>query len=319
MIFAFLREKGQLLLMYFGLIILFLICFLLYHLPLIYFGQMVLFSLLFLVGVLTFSAYRFYQQMQHLEDVRLLDDSLFPLPTQEAFLQLLDRQAKDYLNETHRLSKTLTDTENMVQLWAHQLKVPLAALSLMQQTDQLTKENVGIQILELENNVANLLNFMKFSGQSSDFRFETVSLEPLVKTIIKSYRLIFIQKHISLSLEGQASAITDAKWLQFALAQIIDNALKYSPNDSQISITLADHSIVITDQGIGIQEEDLPRLFDHGFTGYNGRRFSKATGLGLYMTKTVLDQLGIAIVVKSQVEKGTSVTLTWSQMDPVKD
>ncbi|KXT76536.1 Signal transduction histidine kinase [Streptococcus sp. DD12] len=281
--------------------------------------MMVLFSFLFLLGVLAFSAYRFYQQMRQLDDIRLIDEDAFSLPTQEAFLKLLDRQAQDYRKEIHELSKTLSETQHMVQLWAHQLKVPLAALSLMQQTDQLNKEDVGIQLLELENNVANLLNFMKFTGHASDFRFEVIALETLVKNIIKSYRLVFIQKHISFSLKGQAQVLTDAKWLQFALTQIIDNALKYSPPGAELTILITEESIVITDQGIGIQEEDLPRLFDHGFTGFNGRRYRKATGLGLYMTKTVLDQLGIVILVESQVEVGTRVTLKWSQRGPVKD
>lgn len=99
------------------------------------------------------------------------------------------------------------------------------------------------------------------------------------------------------------------KWLSFALTQLLDNAIKYSHHGGHISIRLNKKSIEISDEGIGILEEDLPRLFDEGFTGFNGHELQKASGLGLYMTRTVLEQLNLAITIQSHIDQGTLVII----------
>lgn len=102
-------------------------------------------------------------------------------------------------------------------------------------------------------------------------------------------------------------SLSDKKWLSFALTQVIDNAIKYSNKGGYISISIKEGSMSISDNGIGILKEDLPRLFDEGFTGFNGHEHQKATGLGLYMTKQILDQLNLDIQIESVVGEGTKV------------
>lgn len=133
--------------------------------------------------------------------------------------------------------------------------------------------------------------------------------EKIYVDLVKKYRNQFLQKDISVTIDGNWLLKSDRKWLSFALSQIIDNALKYNKTGGKVAIEL-NEGISISDTGIGILAEDIPRLFDEGFTGFNGREHQKATGFGLYLTKRVLNQLELAISVESQLEVGTSVTIT---------
>ncbi|HEM3294761.1 TPA: sensor histidine kinase [Streptococcus suis] len=162
-----------------------------------------------------------------------------------------------------------------------------------------------LNLIEAEN----LLNYLKQTNHASDFRFEQVEVREVVVDLVKKYRNQFLQKDISVTIDGNWLLKSDRKWLSFALSQIIDNALKYNKTGGKVAIEL-NEGISISDTGIGILAEDIPRLFDEGFTGFNGREHQKATGFGLYLTKRVLNQLELAISVESQLEVGTSVTIT---------
>jgi len=136
-----------------------------------------------------------------------------------------------------------------------------------------------------------------------------VEVREVVVDLVKKYRNQFLQKDISVTIDGNWLLKTDKKWLSFAMSQIIDNALKYNKTGGKVAIEL-NKGISISDTGIGILAEDLSRLFDEGFTGFNGREHQKATGFGLYLTKRVLNQLELAISVESQLEVGTTVSIT---------
>ena len=125
--------------------------------------------------------------------------------------------------------------------------------------------------------------------------------------LIKTYRVACLAKELSVEIEGDWQVKTDKKWLTFALSQILDNAIKYSKQSGSITVFMSETGLALSDQGLGILPEDLPRLFDEGFTGYNGHEHQKATGLGLYMTKQILDSLGLSIQVTSQAGQGTTV------------
>ena len=114
----------------------------------------------------------------------------------------------------------------------------------------------------------------------------------------------------SVEVTGDWELNSDRKWVNFALTQLIDNAIKYSKEGGKIAIRISQSSIEISDDGIGILEEDLPRIFEEGFTGFNGHEHQKATGLGLYMTKQVLDSLNLDITIHSQIDQGTQVFIT---------
>lgn len=309
MILKFIREYRSIYFCYLMLSGSFFLLFSLYHLPHYFLRQSLIlsFSLLLILSIGLF--WKFYNRMKVLEDF-VPETNLFILnkPSDLAYLNLLEKERemrKDLLLEYKTREE---DLQAVVKMWSHQMKVPLAALSLMSQTKQLNEQDVNHQLLRLDNYLANLLNYLKLSNHNSDFRFEEVEVRSLVVELIKKYRKQFLQKEISVQIDGSWSLKTDKKWLTFALSQIIDNALKYNSIGGSVTISL-DEGICIEDTGIGILTEDLPRLFDEGFTGYNGREHQKATGFGLYLTKRILTQLELDINISSQVEKGTCVSI----------
>lgn len=233
-------------------------------------------------------------------------------PVDLAYLSLIEAEKQVTREQLLGYKSREEDLQALVKMWSHQMKVPLAALSLMSQTEQLKSADVNYQLLRLDNYLANLLNYLKLSSQASDFRFETIEVREIVVEVVKKYRNQFLQKEIGVSIDGSWSIKTDRKWLSFALSQIIDNALKYNKTGGSVTICL-DKGISIKDTGIGILAEDIPRLFDEGFTGYNGREHQKATGFGLYLAKRVLNQLELTIQVDSQIEIGTQVTIKKAQ------
>lgn len=293
------------------LTVLFIIVFALYRLPMTYFKVSFLINLTLLIFISIWQYYKFKQKLsilQHFIYVTELDDLELPseLAYKDIIIQLKEASAKELLTE-----KTQTENlQSLVKMWSHQMKVPISALSLMAQTDQLDSQEVQQQLTRLQNYLDILLTYLKFSQNKDDFRFEKLSVREVTTKIIKKYRIPCLLKHLSVEVVGDWELSSDRKWLSFAISQIIDNAIKYSKENGAIIISITDGSIVISDDGIGILEEDLPRLFDEGFTGFNGHEHQKATGLGLYMTKQVLDSLNLGIDIDSQIDKGTQVEIS---------
>lgn len=306
MIVAYCREYGIWYLIYALMAGLFGLQFYLYGLPLVYFFYSLSLVTLVLLLFSIWLFWRFRGKMLALTSGSDQDLAALLLPSEKAFVNRLAEEAQQFRKEQASLKERDKRLQTIVKMWAHQIKVPQAALSLMAQTDQLTPQEVLIQLHQLDKQLSNLLNYLKLSDHQLDFRFELVDVRQVVIELVKAYRIQFNKQGIGVAIRGDYQLKTDRKWLQFALAQLLDNALKYNRPGGQVTIDLAD-GITITDTGIGILPEDLPRLFEEGFTGYNGREHQKATGFGLYLTKTVLDQLGLIAQVSSQLDVGTSV------------
>ncbi|KAA8369440.1 HAMP domain-containing histidine kinase [Leuconostoc carnosum] len=195
---------------------------------------------------------------------------------------------------------------DIMRIWSHQMKVPLASIDLVAQTrlPELKK-----QTFALENYLNILLEYLRINNVATDFRFEQVDGRTLLNRLVKKYAIQFIQKNIAVEIIGDVTLKTDARWLGVALEQVINNAVKYTDR-GRVTITLSDQGIKISDTGIGILAEDIPRLFAHGFTGYNGRLDKKSSGLGLYLAKSILDKLDFQIEVTSQVGVGSTLIIT---------
>ncbi|HEM6017887.1 TPA: sensor histidine kinase [Streptococcus suis] len=315
MIVRFIREYRS---FYFSYIVLsgsFILLFFLYQLPTEYLQNALLLSLTLLILLTAGLFWKFRNRIRALEDY--VHEEALPLlnkPVDLAYLNLIEVEKEATREQLLVYKSREEDLQAMVKMWSHQMKVPLAALSLMSQTDNLNQQDVNHQLLRLDNYMANLLNYLKLTNHASDFRFEQVEVREVVVDLVKKYRNQFLQKEISVHIDGTWSLKTDKKWLSFALTQIIDNALKYNKVGGSITICLQE-GIFVQDTGIGILAEDIPRLFDEGFTGFNGREHQKATGFGLYLTKRVLDQLELAISVESRVDVGTTVTITKVQVN----
>ncbi|MFC3931452.1 sensor histidine kinase [Streptococcus dentapri] len=314
MIGKFLKEYGIWYLLYGFMMVFFLLSFWLYHLPLVYFINALAFNILVLLGVSIGLYVSFSKKLKELEalagtfDPVELKDWLL-LPSDQAYRSvLINLKAKEaeILLDTANHRKRL---ESMIKMWSHQMKVPISALSLMVQTDSLDGKEVEQQLLRLQHYLETLLVYFKFSQHKDDFRFSVCSAREIAVKLVKNYRSLCLAKNLSVNIEGDCQLKTDKKWLSFALGQILDNAIKYSNEGGQITITMDSSSITIEDTGIGILEEDLPRLFEEGFTGYNGHLKQKATGLGLYMTKQILDSLEMTLTITSQFNQGTHVRI----------
>ena len=153
-----------------------------------------------------------------------------------------------------------------------------------------------------------MLQYLRLEGGGNDYVLADYSVKDMVNQAVKYFARIFISKGISVKIQVDESrkVVTDEKWMVFVLKQLISNALKYT-SKGEICISFDNDELLIKDSGIGIAEEDLPRIFDRGYTGYNGRKDKKATGLGLYLTKQILDRLNHKIEIDSQIGVGTRV------------
>lgn len=232
---------------------------------------------------------------------------------QETLSQLINQNSQLKSDSDLNISELMA----YYTLWVHQIKTPIAALDLMLQTmpDSEKKRMMQLERFKIEQYVEMALQMIRLDGESSDLVLTSHPVHKLVSGAVKKYRSIFIEKQLSLDLDipQDLVVLTDEKWVSVVLEQVISNALKYT-SSGQIKIyTEGDRPLVlvIQDSGMGIEAQDLPRVFEKGFTGYNGRKDMRATGIGLFLTKRVCDLLGMKIQLTSEVAVGTKVFITF--------
>ncbi len=194
-------------------------------------------------------------------------------------------------------------------MWVHQIKVPISAMHMLLQ-DEPKSSPLNVKLFEIEQYVEMALSYVRLKSSSTDYVIKEQALDPIVKQAVRKYAPLFIAKKISLDIDDtDIRAITDEKWLCFVIEQILSNSLKYTKK-GKISICYeAPKTLIIRDTGIGIAPEDIPRIGEKGFTGYNGRQYKKSTGLGLYLCKEILGRLSHTMVIHSEVDQGTSVSI----------
>lgn len=214
-------------------------------------------------------------------------------------------------------------------MWVHQIKTPISAMKLLlevereelgqlicddEQSQYLLSDNMDSfedELFRIEEYVSMALQYQRVSSTENDFVLEKVSVDGVIRDTIKKYAKIMIRRHIGINYSGTGQEVyTDGKWLAFMLEQILSNAIKYTPQ-GVVTIETAEKKdrffITIKDTGIGIKAEDLPRVFEKGYTGYNGHADKKATGIGLYLCRQMADKLGHTIRMESEIGKGTKV------------
>lgn len=199
-------------------------------------------------------------------------------------------------------------------MWVHQIKTPIAALKLLLEEEkdagELRQEEIS-ELFRIEQYAEMALGYTRLKSESTDFVFRRLKLDDVIREAVRKYAKQFIRKKISLHYEPTGQMVlTDEKWLGFVLGQLLSNALKYTPRGS-ITISMEDHSLRIFDTGIGIREEDLPRVCEMGYTGYNGRAEKRSTGIGLYLCSSILKKLGHGFSITSEEGKGTCVSITF--------
>lgn len=247
--------------------------------------------------------------------------SLEQLPHQEGLIEEVYQEILHSLYESQKvarmkLGEQTTEMTDYYTLWAHQIKTPIAAMKLLlEQKEALNSYMLETELFKIEQYVEMVLQYLRLESISSDLVLKSYPLEQIVRQAVKKYAMSFIGKKLTLELKPfEENVLTDEKWISFVIEQILSNSLKYT-REGQITIRATDNGkgtqLIIEDSGIGISKEDLPRIFDRGFTGYNGRMDKKSTGIGLYLCKQVTTRLCHNLEVASTVGKGTRVTLTF--------
>lgn len=278
-----------------------------------------------LAGVWTavrFGAYvRRHRQLFRLrQDVRLRLDKLPPADhlmesDYQTLLRALDAQTAQLLNRAEGSRRELTD---YYTTWVHQIKTPIAAMRLLlRESPPDSAGELTAELLQIEQYVEMVLAYLHLGDAGTDFVFRPCQIEPIARKAVARFAPQFIRKKLKLQFEAAAiKAVTDEKWLQFCLEQLLSNAIKYTVKGG-VRIWAEGDVLVIADTGMGIAEEDLPRIFERGFTGYNGRTNRKSTGIGLYLCKQILDKLGHGLTIEAAVGKGTTVRVDLSRRETV--
>lgn len=193
-------------------------------------------------------------------------------------------------------------------LWVHQIKTPITATKMILESNMEDKEaRISPQIIYIEQYTDMAINYLKLMNTDTDMDIGVVSLDDIIKSVLKKYSVLFIINHITLNYEPiSETVISDAKWLSILIEQIISNALKYTKKGSiTISFDKDSYVLLIKDTGIGIRSEDIPKIFDRGYSGLNGRLNEKSSGLGLYLVREIGNRLSTEITVKSEVGNGS--------------
>lgn len=321
---SYLKERFKVIIAFVTFIVIFFIVYSLYHIS---FEPILYSSILVVTLAMIFSIYDFYKyynkvmKLQYIEkDIEYLEEYL---PESKGFLEQYYEEIIKNLYESNKRMESISDNNNseMIEyytMWVHQIKTPIAALHMIVQSMELGQEkgDISQELFKIEQYVEMALHYVRMGTMSSDLRLERYSIKSIVSDVIKKYSTIFINKKIKLDLEDiDIEVITDEKWISFVLEQIISNSLKYTKKGT-ISIYMDNKSkeiLVIEDTGMGIAKEDIPRVFERGFTGYNGRMDKKSTGIGLYLCKKILDNLSHKITIDSEICKGTTVAIDFSR------
>ncbi len=273
-----------------------------------------IFILILLVAIDFSKFYKKHRQLLLLK--REISFGLDNLPTpdnliEEDYTQLLRHLYSDKNMLLSIADKEKSDMLDYYTLWVHQIKTPIAGMRLLLQSES-KEQNLALEgeLFKIEQYVEMVLSYLRIGSDSNDFVFKRYQLEDMTKQAVRKYAKLFIKKKISVELgDLQAEVLTDEKWFLFVMEQILSNALKYT-NQGSIKIYLLEkQKLVIEDTGIGIEPEDLPRVFEKGYTGYNGRCDKKSTGIGLYLCKKIMKKLGHSILITSKIGEGTKVVM----------
>ncbi|MDO4976983.1 MAG: sensor histidine kinase [Eubacteriales bacterium] len=308
MIGEYIKLRGKVILLVLLILLIFGSSYYLFDMP----GITVLYPLLLSFVVLMIVAFVDYYKIWKLH--QRLQEEIYENPTnliEEDYQKIIEKLKEE---EDIFRNRTIVDYNNMVEyytVWAHQIKTPIASMRLnLQSEDSDLSRRLICELNRIESYVEMVLTFLRLDSDSTDYVIQEYDLDSMIRLSIRKFSREFILK--KLSLDFQASnykVLTDEKWLSFVLEQVISNAIKYTSRGGiQISM-LQEGILYIEDSGIGIPAEDLPRIFENGYTGFNGREDKRASGIGLYLCYRICENLGHKIWAESELGVGTKIYL----------
>ena len=232
-------------------------------------------------------------------------------PLEKDYREIINKLKEE---QEYSRQKTTSDFNNMVEyytVWAHQIKTPIASMRLqIQSVDSDLARRLDGDLNRIEAYVEMVLTFLRLDSDSTDYVIRKIDLDAVIKPAIRKFARDFISKKLTMDFKPtEYKVLSDDKWLSFVIEQVLSNAVKYTKNGG-IKVYMDEPGILcIEDTGIGISAEDLPRIFENGYTGFNGREDKRASGIGLYLCKRICDNLGHKIYAESEPGVGTKIRI----------
>ena len=251
----------------------------------------------------------------------LYGEGLPETPLELVLSQKLATSQQAQREQTTVSIETYNDLMDYYTLWVHQIKTPIAASQLLVQDVEtpIVKQQMEQELFKIDSYANLVLQYLRLESFHDDLVLKRVSVEDLVKEVVRKYALFFIQKNLTVDLHDlEQEVITDRKWLLVIIEQLLSNSLKYTSTGG-IEIYFKDQTLYIKDSGIGIKNSDVLRVFERGFSGYNGHLTQQSSGLGLYLSKKIAEQLGHRITLHSEVGQGTTVAIHFEEKKLVMD
>ena len=262
---------------------------------------------------------RHREMLRILENVQILSGELEGGKTlAEEDLTAMVKKLKRLLDESETARRDdAKESMDYYTTWVHQIKTPISTMKMMLEgEDSEESRSLLSELFRIEQYAEMALSYIRLGEDSSDYVFREYDLDGIIRDSVRKYAPQFIRKKIGLNYGGtDVKVLTDEKWLRFVIEQVLSNSIKYT-REGSVTITVTPEKVLkIADTGIGIAPEDVPRIFEKGFTGYNGREDKKSTGIGLYLCRRVMDRLNHGISIVSRPGQGTLVRLDLSRAE----
>lgn len=292
-----------------------------------------LLSIYFIVDFLTFYLKRKKYYDNFLNNLNLLDKKYLILETLEEpefldgkfFYDALYKIDKSMMENINNYRNETEDFKEYVEMWIHEIKIPIAGLMLMYHNNKTVNKNFLDQLNSLDNLTDQILYYVRSNYAEKDFLIKEASMDKIINEVLLKNKDSILENHIDVTVDVKnIKVLTDSKWLVFILNQIINNSIKYCDNNrkSYIMFYIEDNeketTLHIKDNGIGVNASDLKHVFDKSFTGENGRKMRNSTGFGLYISKKLIEKLGHKISATSEENKYFEITITFGKNDLYK-
>ena len=234
----------------------------------------------------------------------------------EIFYDALYEIDKSMAEKIKEYSLSIQDFKEYIEMWIHEVKLPLASLNLIVHNHkELSDKKITEQLKRLDDDIEQVLYYVRSENAEKDYMIKETELNKVISNVAMKNKDILLENNIDFEVEvGNKKVLTDSKWLEFMVNQIISNSMKYIRNDVShlIKITTEENNkniiLKIYDNGIGISKSDIPKVFDKTFTGNNGRKIETSTGMGLYIVKQLCKKLGHKITIDSKENEYTEVS-----------
>lgn len=253
------------------------------------------------------------KRMLFMDNISITDESLPEPknPVESDYIMMIEK-----LRKINRDNMTAYQTEHSEALdyyttWVHQIKTPISVMQMILQSDDTDEHReLSAELFRVEQYAEMALNYIRLDSNSNDLVIKELDLDEVIRGCVRRYAAQFIRKKLTIKYSGtDVKVLSDEKWLTFIIEQLLSNAVKYTEKGF-VEISVSDEKLLsVKDTGIGIAQEDIPRIFEKGFTGYNGRENSKSTGLGLYLCEKAAKMLGHKISAQSEIGKGSVFTI----------